>query len=263
MQATAFLGARLGSSTALRGQQLQQRPGVSLVARPAQLTIEAAHKKGAGSTKNGRDSNSKRRGVKVYGGQPVSAGGIIIRQLGTKVWKRCRRMLGMCGGGQHPAAAASRACQCRILYERIYVQSPWERRASRAPTHRAAARLRRHHRLTTHKLAPPARSFSLDRFSFPLAQVHPGQNVGLGKDYTLYSLIEGVVVFERRAQKQRVNVIPFEVRVGHMWDWSCMRALAGVCSSFRKAIAVLCARLCGGCAGQGHGRGCLPLVGDD
>ena len=49
------------------------------------LTIEAAHKKGAGSTKNGRDSISKRRGVKVYGGQPVPAGGIIIRQLGTKV----------------------------------------------------------------------------------------------------------------------------------------------------------------------------------
>lgn len=46
--------------------------------------IEAAHKKGAGSTKNGRDSNSKRRGVKVYGGQPIGAGGIIVRQLGTK-----------------------------------------------------------------------------------------------------------------------------------------------------------------------------------
>ena len=41
-----------------------------------------AHKKGAGSTKNGRDSNSKRLGVKVYGNQPVKAGGIIIRQRG-------------------------------------------------------------------------------------------------------------------------------------------------------------------------------------
>ena len=47
--------------------------------------IEAAHKKGAGSTKNGRDSISKRRGVKVYGMQKVKAGGIIIRQVGTKV----------------------------------------------------------------------------------------------------------------------------------------------------------------------------------
>lgn len=49
------------------------------------MTIEAAHKKGAGSTKNGRDSISKRRGVKVFGMQKVKAGGIIMRQLGTKV----------------------------------------------------------------------------------------------------------------------------------------------------------------------------------
>ena len=42
--------------------------------------------------------------------------------------------------------------------------------------------------------------------------MHPGQNVGLGKDYTLYALTEGVVVFERRAQKQHVKVVPFEVR---------------------------------------------------
>ena len=41
-----------------------------------------AHKKGAGSTKNGRDSNSQRLGVKVYGNQPVKAGGIIVRQRG-------------------------------------------------------------------------------------------------------------------------------------------------------------------------------------
>jgi large subunit ribosomal protein L27 len=41
-----------------------------------------AHKKGAGSTKNGRDSNSQRLGVKVYGNQPVKAGGIVVRQRG-------------------------------------------------------------------------------------------------------------------------------------------------------------------------------------
>ena len=41
-----------------------------------------AHKKGSGSTKNGRDSNSQRLGVKVYGNQPVKAGGIIVRQRG-------------------------------------------------------------------------------------------------------------------------------------------------------------------------------------
>ena len=44
-----------------------------------------AHKKAGGSSKNGRDSESKRLGVKVYGGQAISAGGIIIRQRGTPV----------------------------------------------------------------------------------------------------------------------------------------------------------------------------------
>ena len=44
-----------------------------------------AHKKGGGTTRNGRDSVSKRLGVKVYGGQAINAGGIIIRQRGTPV----------------------------------------------------------------------------------------------------------------------------------------------------------------------------------
>ncbi len=43
-----------------------------------------AHKKGQGSTKNGRDSNSQHRGVKRYGGQTVTAGTILVRQVGTK-----------------------------------------------------------------------------------------------------------------------------------------------------------------------------------
>ncbi len=43
-----------------------------------------AHKKGEGSVKNGRDSHSKRLGVKIYGGQPAAAGNIIIRQRGTQ-----------------------------------------------------------------------------------------------------------------------------------------------------------------------------------
>ena len=43
-----------------------------------------AHKKGGGSTRNGRDSKPKMLGVKVYGGQAISAGGIIVRQRGTK-----------------------------------------------------------------------------------------------------------------------------------------------------------------------------------
>lgn len=84
-----------------------------------------AHKKGQGSVKNGRDSNSKRRGVKKFGGESVIAGNIILRQCGTK----------------------------------------W----------------------------------------------HPGQNVGLGRDYTIYSLVDGNVRFDRNGR--RVNVDPLEVAV--------------------------------------------------
>ena len=45
-----------------------------------------AHKKGQGSSRNGRDSKSKRRGVKKYDGQPVLAGNILVRQLGTEIF---------------------------------------------------------------------------------------------------------------------------------------------------------------------------------
>lgn len=44
-----------------------------------------AHKKGQGSSRNGRDSNSQRRGTKVFGGQEIQAGTILVRQLGTKI----------------------------------------------------------------------------------------------------------------------------------------------------------------------------------
>lgn len=44
-----------------------------------------AHKKGAGSTRNGRDSNAQRRGVKVYGGESVRAGNILVRQVGETI----------------------------------------------------------------------------------------------------------------------------------------------------------------------------------
>ena len=77
-----------------------------------------AHKKGQGSSRNGRDSNSKRRGVKRFGGQPVTAGTILVRQVGTKF--------------------------------------------------------------------------------------HPGRNVGLGRDFTLFALKDGVVEFDK--QGRRVNV---------------------------------------------------------
>lgn len=81
-----------------------------------------AHKKGAGSTKNGRDSNAKRLGVKCFGGERVRAGNIIIRQRGTKF--------------------------------------------------------------------------------------KPGSNVGCGKDFTLFALVDGTIRFDSQKGKQkRVNVI--------------------------------------------------------
>jgi large subunit ribosomal protein L27 len=80
-----------------------------------------AHKKAGGSSRNGRDSNGQRRGVKRYGGQSVRAGNILVRQLGTKI--------------------------------------------------------------------------------------HPGENVGMGKDYTLFALIDGVVAYERWGKtRKKVSV---------------------------------------------------------
>lgn len=76
-----------------------------------------AHKKGTGSTRNGRDSNAQRLGVKRYGGQSVRAGNILIRQRGTKY--------------------------------------------------------------------------------------HPGNNVGIGKDDTLFALIDGIVTFERKGKSRK------------------------------------------------------------
>ncbi len=85
-----------------------------------------AHKKGEGSVKNGRDSNSKRLGVKIFGGQPAINGNIIIRQRGTKF--------------------------------------------------------------------------------------HPGKNVGVGKDFTLFALTDGLVQFKRtREDKTIVSVAPVVV----------------------------------------------------
>ncbi len=82
-----------------------------------------AHKKGQGSSRNGRDSIGQRRGVKKFGGEPVRAGNIIIRQLGTKI--------------------------------------------------------------------------------------HPGENVGLGRDYTIFALVDGTVKYERKGRdRKRVSVIP-------------------------------------------------------
>lgn len=88
----AFRGMSLSSTSSssfFRGDlgTLQLGPKLSLSTNPRRLplTIQNAHKKGAGSTKNGRDSKGQRLGVKIYGDQVAKPGSIIIRQRGTKV----------------------------------------------------------------------------------------------------------------------------------------------------------------------------------
>jgi large subunit ribosomal protein L27 len=91
----AFKGLSLSSSSsflrgdraALSGNSVGMGVGVGVATLPARgLTIQMAHKKGAGSTKNGRDSKGQRLGVKIYGDQVAKPGAIIIRQRGTKVF---------------------------------------------------------------------------------------------------------------------------------------------------------------------------------
>ncbi|CAM0884424.1 unnamed protein product [Alopecurus aequalis] len=88
----AFKGlSLLSSSSFLRGDRAELTAGTASVGFgmgvPARgLTIQMAHKKGAGSTKNGRDSKGQRLGVKIYGDQLAKPGAIIIRQRGTKVY---------------------------------------------------------------------------------------------------------------------------------------------------------------------------------
>mmetsp|Transcript_20602 Transcript_20602/g.52810 ORF Transcript_20602/g.52810 Transcript_20602/m.52810 type:complete len:163 (-) Transcript_20602:55-543(-) len=83
MASLSMLSSRSSGFAASGRAQLANGASLRVAPVAAPLRIEAAHKKGAGSTKNGRDSNSQRRGVKVYGDQAVKAGGIIVRQVGN------------------------------------------------------------------------------------------------------------------------------------------------------------------------------------
>ena len=78
----AGLAAR---NSAVSGGRVAAMPTTTTSAPVRAFTVEAAHKKGTGSTKNGRDSNPQYLGVKKYGGEVVSTGNIIIRQRGNKV----------------------------------------------------------------------------------------------------------------------------------------------------------------------------------
>ena len=72
-----------------------------------------AHKKGAGSTRNGRDSNSQKRGVKVYGGEQVTAGSVLVRQVGTTI--HAGRNVGR-GQGLHAVRAGRRRREVRVAH---------------------------------------------------------------------------------------------------------------------------------------------------
>jgi large subunit ribosomal protein L27 len=91
---STFAGCRLSCAGA-------QRPAPSAAAGP--LLIECAHKKGAGSVKNGQDSESKRLGVKIYGDQPAANGNIILRQRGTVVRPCPPAPLAGCAGRRRAA----------------------------------------------------------------------------------------------------------------------------------------------------------------
>ena len=88
----AFKGLSLASSSSssfFKGDcgTINVRPKLSLsFSQKLPLTIQNAHKKGAGSTKNGRDSRGQRLGVKIFGDQVAKPGSIIVRQCGTKVF---------------------------------------------------------------------------------------------------------------------------------------------------------------------------------
>ena len=83
---SAFKGLSLASTSSSSFFSGTHKPShVSFPNKKLPLTIQNAHKKGAGSTKNGRDSKGQRLGVKIFGDQAAKPGSIIVRQRGTKV----------------------------------------------------------------------------------------------------------------------------------------------------------------------------------
>ncbi|MBP3730928.1 MAG: 50S ribosomal protein L27 [Mailhella sp.] len=89
-----------------------------------------AHKKAGGSSRNGRDSAGQRRGVKIYGGQPVVAGNILIRQLGTVVYPGAN-----VGMGRDYTLFAK--CDGIVKYEKFYRKRRVHKRVSIVPAENA------------------------------------------------------------------------------------------------------------------------------
>ena len=126
----ALMGFTAVSGLAARNASVS---GSRIVAMPTttsqpvrSFNVEAAHKKGTGSTKNGRDSNAKYLGVKKYGGEQVTTGNIIIRQRGNKVRDR-----DVAWDPSDPPAKTLKPCESCPFYP------PRPRRArARSPTRR-------------------------------------------------------------------------------------------------------------------------------
>ena len=89
-----------------------------------------AHKKAGGSSRNGRDSAGQRRGVKIYGGQPVVAGNILVRQLGTVVYPGAN-----VGMGRDYTLFAK--CDGVVKYEKFYRKRRVHKRVSIVPVEAA------------------------------------------------------------------------------------------------------------------------------
>ena len=170
---------------------------------PRRAVIECAHKKGTGSTKNGRDSNPQYLGVKKYGEEKVQVGSIIVRQRGNKVRASSARER------EREPRARGDARDPRIQGFRERVESGVQRRAtptrgsSNAVNDSKIARFSRFDRALTR-----ARAFRRSQF-------HAGDGVGTGKDFTLFALRDGEVMFKVGANKKKfVTVVDAVDRSG-------------------------------------------------
>ena len=126
-----------------------------------------AHKKGAGSTRNGRDSNSQRRGVKVYGGEEVRAGNILVRQVGSSIAPGQERRARQ---GLHALRARRRRREVRVAHEKQRKVSVYPELSSRKLTRDASRRARAP--ASPRCNGPRSRSTSTGRCSTTRGQPH-------------------------------------------------------------------------------------------
>jgi len=168
-----------------------------------------AHKKGTGSTRNGRDSNAKRLGVKRYGGETVSAGSILIRQRGTSVLPG----LNVGRGSDDTLPPGSCGSSAAGVIRSSFPSPP----LSLDPmAHKKGTGSTRNGRDSNAKRLGVKRygGETVSAGSILIRQrgtsVLPGLNVGRGSDDTLFALVDGVVTFESIKRglrnRKRINV---------------------------------------------------------